>query len=77
MLTLLIFVIIKPGLAKDVWEKDWESWGVNDCLKILNDSPWSKIKPNANTWMLELAKSEREDYSGYYQKHLLKKMHVL
>ncbi len=67
LVSILIIVIVKPGLAKDVWEKDWRTWGKNDCLKLLDNSPWSKIKPNANTFMLELAKGDREDYSGYYQ----------
>lgn len=35
-------VFIYPVSAQKVWERDWQSWDINDAFRILSNSPWAK-----------------------------------
>jgi hypothetical protein len=39
---IFFFILTQTVSAQNVWERDWQSWKINDAGKILNNSPWAK-----------------------------------
>ena len=35
-------ILVRTVSAQNVWERDWQSWKINDAGKILSNSPWAK-----------------------------------